>query len=244
MPELRQLARQAFSEGFSADHLNAGSEEAGTRGADDAALDKVEPFCLQLFDVFGGYPAVGDRHVSEFFPRFFPEGKHFGKTLGVDRFSFEKTIARGDDIYEQMREQAFSSEPLSEEYFAHLGGEHEQAIDIVESVRRDLGQVYSANLPNQGQVPNLPDEAIVEAPAMATGSGIKAIAQRPLPSGIAGTLAIRFAWVETVVEAALEGSRDKFIQALILDGSVADLSTATNLADELLAAQAQFLPQF
>jgi alpha-galactosidase len=93
-------------------------------------------------------------------------------------------------------------------------------------------------------VPNLPLEAVVESPAVATGGGIKAIAQRPLPSGIAGTLATRLAWVEAVVEAALEGSRQKFVQALILDGAVTSVEMAEQMADELLAAQAQYLPQF
>ncbi|MBT4482994.1 MAG: 6-phospho-beta-glucosidase, partial [Candidatus Latescibacteria bacterium] len=48
----------------------------------------------------------------------------------------------------------------------------------------------------------------------------------------------------TVVEAALEGSIDKFIQALIIDGAIETVETATKLADELLAAQAEYLPQF
>jgi len=46
------------------------------------------------------------------------------------------------------------------------------------------------------------------------------------------------------VDAALEGSRKKFIQALIIDGAVDSIDTATKLADELLVAQAQYLPQF
>jgi len=50
------------------------------------------------------------------------------------------------------------------------------------------------------------------------------------------------AWVETCVEAALEGSREKFIQALVLDGAVKSVDQAVRLADELLAAQAEHLP--
>jgi alpha-galactosidase len=63
-----------------------------------------------------------------------------------------------------------------------------------------------------------------------------------LPSGIVGTLATRYQWVETIVEAALERSRDKFIQALILDGAVSSVDQAVALADDLLAAQAAHLP--
>jgi alpha-galactosidase/6-phospho-beta-glucosidase family protein len=57
-------------------------------------------------------------------------------------------------------------------------------------------------------------------------------------------LATRFAWVETIVQAALEGSRDQFIQALVLDGAIHDVRRASELADELLQAQAAYLPQF
>jgi len=65
-----------------------------------------------------------------------------------------------------------------------------------------------------------------------------------MAAGLAGTLATRFQWVETVVDAALEGSRDKFVQALLLDGAVDSVGMAYDLADELLGAQAPYLPQF
>ena len=100
------------------------------------------------------------------------------------------------------------------------------------------------NLPNAGQAPNLPEEAVLEGPALATGAGLKPIGQPPLPSGIVGTLATRLAWVETVVEAALEGSRRKVVQALVLDGWVKSVAMANQLADELLSAHAEYLPQF
>lgn len=202
------------------------------------------PFSWSLLELFGAFPAVLDRHVTEFFPQFFREGRYYGKTLGVDAFSFENTIAWGDQIYAEMREAALNSEPLGQDFFDRLGGEHEQVIEIIASIRRGRGKVYSANLPNTGQAPSLPPEAIVEGPAIADGEGVRAIPQPPLPPALAGTLATRLMWVETVVEAALEASREKFIQALVLDGSAGSLAQANALADDLLAAQAQWLPQF
>ena len=68
--------------------------------------------------------------------------------------------------------------------------------------------------------------------------------QPPLSPAIAGALATRFQWVETIVEAALEGSREKFIQSLILDGYVTSLGQATAMADELLSAQSSYLPWY
>jgi alpha-galactosidase len=208
------------------------------------AEGKDEPFSFRLLQLFGAFPAVMDRHVTEFFTQFFADGRYYGKTLGVDAFSFEDTIESGDRIHEEMQEVAISDGPLPDDYFDRIGGEHEQVLDIIESIRNDAGDVYSANLPNLGQVPNLPRDAILESPAIAKADGLHPIDLAPLSSGIVGTLATRLAWVETVVEAALEGNRDKVVQALIVDGAVDSIETACKLADELLSAQAEYLPQF
>ena len=47
----------------------------------------------RLFDLFGAFPAVLDRHICEFFPQFFATGEYFGKKLGVDAYSLEATVA-------------------------------------------------------------------------------------------------------------------------------------------------------
>ena len=53
--------------------------------------------------LFGAFPAVLDRHVTEFFPQFFRNGSYWGCKLGVDTFNFEGTIADGDSIFAEMR---------------------------------------------------------------------------------------------------------------------------------------------
>jgi len=225
-------------------HLLQIADARAARNREGEELPSDDPFCWHLAHLFRAFPAVGDRHVSEFFPHLFPHGRYYGRTLGVDVFSFEETIRHGDEIYAAMREEALSKHPLPESYWERIGGEHEQVIEIIEQIRRDQGKIYSVNLPNRGQVPNLPPEAIIEGPAITSAAGLRPLVQPPLPAGIVGTLATRLAWVETIVEAALEGSRRKFIQALLLDGAVDSVETATALADDLLAAQAEYLPQF
>jgi alpha-galactosidase len=203
------------------------------------------PFAWKLFELFGAFPAVLDRHICEFFPQFYADGSYYGgRKLGVDAYSFEDTISGGDKTYAQMRELGLSKSALPADYLAQFEGEHEQVTDIIESIRSNDQKVYSANVPNVGQVPNLPRDVYIECPTIADGGTLKPLQQAPLSAAIAGTLATRFAWVETIAEAALEGSRDKFIQALILDGAVASLEQASSLADELLAVQKAYLPQF
>jgi alpha-galactosidase len=202
------------------------------------------PFSWELFQLFGAFPAVLDRHVTEYFPQFFADGRYYGRKLGIDAYSFEDCIAQGDATFREMEEIAFSSEPLPETFFDSLSGEHEQVVEIVESIRKNALLVYSTNLPNRGQIPNLPQDVIVESPALACRSGIKPLVQKPLSESLVGTLAMRFQWVETVVQAALEGCREKFTQALVLDGAVDSMESAVSLADDLLQAHAEYLPQF
>ena len=228
--------------------------EVRVRGVDamprlrELARAKIEadenPFCWELFETFGAFPAPGDRHVTEFFPHLFPNGAYRARTLGVDAFSFERTIEGGDAAYAKMRADAESAEPLRDDYFDRSGGEHEQVLEIIAAIRRDEQAVFSANMPNRGQVPNLPGDAIVESPCVATSAGLRPLQLDALPAGVAATLAGRMQCIETTVEAALEGSREKFVQALLLDGSVGSLEVARALADDLLAAQADHLPQF
>ncbi len=186
-----------------------------------------------------------DRHVTEFFPHLF-RGPHsyYGRTLGVDAFPFEAVVKLGDQVYAEMEEHAMAPGPLPADYFDRISGEHEQVVEIIESIRQDVGRVYSTNLPNRGQVPNLPPEAIVECPAVADGGGLRPIVLPEFDAALAGTLATRYQWAETVVDAALQGSREKFVQALLLDGAMNSLEDAERMADDLLKAQAEYLPQF
>jgi len=209
-------------------------------------LEQIDnPFTWELTELFEAFPAVLDRHVTEFFPWLFRgQGSYYGKTLGVESFSFEETIAAGDEGFAEMCDHALSPTPLPANYFDRFGGEHEQVMDIIDSIRHDKRDLYSANLPNTGQVANLPLDAVIECPTISDATGLHPLMLPALTSGLAGTLCNRFQWVETVVDAALTGSRELFIQALLIDGAVDSIAQATRLADDLLEVQADYLPQF
>ena len=242
MPRLKQIAAQRLAGGVVA---KEGDPRLSPSPWDESGLNVDFPFAWQCLERFGAFPAPMDRHVTEFFPHWFRgEKSYHGRTLGVDAFPFEAVIELGDDVYRDMEEHAVSPDPLPADFFDSMGGEHEQVVDIIESIRGDSGRTYSVNLPNRGQVPHLPPEAIVECPAVADGGGLRPIMLPAFDPALAGTLATRFQWVETVVDAAIEGSREKFLQALLLDGATSSLEAAEPLADDLLRAQAEYLPRF
>jgi alpha-galactosidase len=218
-----------------------GAREAPAEGAFPAADN---PFSWSLFDAYGAYPAVNDRHVTEFFPERFPQGQYYGQTLGVDVFSFEATIANGDRIYADMRAQALGEQPLDERLFARGPGEHEQLLDILRSIWDDRRQVFAANVPNRGAVPGLPAEAILELPCVATGRGLRALQSLDLDAPLVALLDRKLAATRLTVEAALRGDRGLFVEALLADGAVHDPDTAREMGAALLEAQGAYLPQF
>lgn len=202
------------------------------------------PFSWSLFEEYGAYPAVNDRHVVEFFPDRFREGQYYGKTLGVDSFSFEGVIAYGDEIYERMRSQALGEMPLDDSIFERAPGEHAQLAEILVALDKDQRKWFSANVPNRGAVPNLPDEAVLELTCAATARGMRPLQVSDLPDRLAAPLRSVIGAQALTVEAALSGDRKLFVEALLADGAVPDRSAAEKLGAELLQAHRQYLPQF
>ncbi len=202
------------------------------------------PFSWELFDEFGAFPAPMDRHVTEFFLERFPRGQYYGSILGVDAYSFEGTIARGDRIYDETISMSRHTGPIDRAKLLGTTGEHEQALEIVDSFFHDRRRWYSANVPNDGIVSNLPEDAILEVPAVATQEGMVAPRIGDIPVPIAAVLLRRLGAVEATVDAALTGNRKTMAEALILDGGVSDHAMAVKLTDALLNAQAEHVPQF
>lgn len=202
------------------------------------------PFCWELFETYGAFPCPGDRHVTEFFPHRFPGGRYYGRVLGVDVMSFEKTIENGDRVYALMKARAYGKEPLDPAIFKRVPGEHEQLIAILNSIEKDARQFFSMNVPNRGAVTNLPTEAVIELPVAACAWGLSPMQIGELPTPIASILNARLAAYEVTIEAALTGSRKLFVEALLADGAITDPFAAGKMADELLAAHKQYLPQF
>jgi alpha-galactosidase len=213
-------------------------------GRDPKAGTLASPFSWELFDEFGAFPAPLDRHTTEYFPERFPGGKYYGSVLGVDAYSFEGTISRGDKIYDETLSLAQGEGPMDPARLKSTGGEHEQTMEIFDSFWHDRRRWYSVNLPNGGAVTNLPKDSVLEIPAMATAEGWVVPPYGELSVGLAAITMRRISAIEASVEAALTGNRKMFVEALILDGTVSDYATATKLAEAMLKAQAKHLPQF
>ncbi|NLX20114.1 MAG: hypothetical protein GXY55_00390 [Phycisphaerae bacterium] len=201
------------------------------------------PFVNDLFNVFGAFPAVHDRHTAEFFPQLHG-GEAYVTRLGVDRFNLERQyIEPGDREYAHMLEQAAGREPLDTGVFSRPLRYKEQMVRIVRAVRADRPGEFFVNVPNGNAVENLPPEAVIECVAGISREGVRPLPLGRIPTGIKAALQRHFDLVELAVEAATERSRAKLLQALVLEGSVKSVYQARRLIDEMLDAHRLHLPK-
>jgi len=120
----------------------------------------------------------------------------------------------------------------------------EATADIVSAVANGRSVRTIVNLPNTGQIDNLPRGAVVETLAEITSAGAQPLTVGALPPGVLSTIEPHVVNQEMIAVAAMEGDRQLALQAMVNDPLVHDLPKARALLDDLLAAHEQYLPQF
>ncbi len=115
---------------------------------------------------------------------------------------------------------------------------------IMESVSSNKRQWLEAvNVPNKGAIPNLPDDLVVEVPAYCDAKGIQPIAMEPMPEGIAATIRLHASIHQLLVEAFAEKSKDKLLQAILIEPTVNSYRNAIDMCNEMLRLQKDVLPE-
>ncbi len=217
---------------------------SGLAARTDEPFRGAEPLCTALYRRFGCYPGPGDLHVAEFFPQFIgtvlgsSEASLNGAALARCRQRYPQVMARMVDIAE-------GRAPLSDETFGReLAWEHTQLLDLLAAQQDDLGRVFFVNIPNRGSVHNLPDGMVLEVPVRVDASGLHPYALGDLPKPILPTLARQGANLDLIIEAAMEGSRHKAVQAFLNDPYCTDPDAGTRMVNELIDAEQAYLPAF
>ena len=118
---------------------------------------------------------------------------------------------------------------------------------IIESL--ETGRIYRGhfNVVNNGAISNLPDDCIVEVPGYVDANGINITRVGELPLGPAACCMSNINVQRLAVEAAYRGDDQLLKQALMLDpltGAVCTPPQIWQMADEMLIAEEQWLPQY
>ncbi len=118
----------------------------------------------------------------------------------------------------------------------------ERVIPIIEGILTDSQhEELAVNIMNNGFIENLTPDIVVEVPAIISKKGVHGVKLGKFPKGIVGLFNNQVAAHDLTVEAALTGSRELVLQALLVDPQVDSLSGAEQMLDTILDLQKQYL---
>jgi alpha-galactosidase len=101
--------------------------------------------------------------------------------------------------------------------------------------------IESGIIYNRGAIQNLPSDAAVEVPIALDGAGIHPVSIGNLPEPIARLLHMQVSVQQMAVEAAVHGSKEMAMQALLIDPVIQSTKAAEGLLEELWEINKPFI---
>jgi len=194
---------------------------------------------LSMLERWGVIPAAGDRHLAEFVPGILTPESDWGAAWGVSLTTIADREQSQDEYVDDVDRQLSGDERL------HAWASGEIMADVIDSLVTGTPRELPVNIPNAGQCPDLPADAVVESICVVDGDGVRGRDQARVPAPVAELLRRQVATQELTVEAAVSGDRDLIRAAFALDplAGRGDLHGVDAMVDELLSGTAAWLPQ-
>jgi len=162
---------------------------------------------------------------------------------GTKRSRAEEVMAIERGLLDMYRDPNLAEKPALLE---KRGGAYysEAAAQLIASLHADTGDVQVVDVRNDGALPELPDDAVVEIPAKVGAEGARAERLDPLQPEMLGLVQQVKAYERLTVKAAIDGDREAALKALLANPLVARFNVARPLLDALLEANRAHLPRF
>ena len=195
---------------------------------------------FDLFNRYGAIAAAGDRHLAEFCP-----GKWYLKdpeTVQSWHFGLTPVSWRKSDLQKRLDR---SRQRLQEGYAVSLRPTGEDGVNQIRALLGLHTMVTNVNLPNVGQIPNLPLGVVVETNAVFEADRVIPVMTGPLPQGIYPLISRIVGEQELVVEAALTRDLELAFNAFAADPLVTvDTVTARQMFDEMIENTKTYLKMY
>jgi len=189
-----------------------------------------------LFQRFNILAAAGDRHLVEFLPGFIRSPEILYK-WGIIRTPVSWRIARWQAAPQQTRDLISDKTPFE------LKPSSEEGVAQIKAIVGLGNLVTNVNLPNQGQIPNLPLEVVVETNAHFSQNEVRPLSVGALPAGLTPLIQQHCANQELIIDAALEHDKELAFQAIYDDPSTClPIDTAWEMFNQMLQASREYLP--
>lgn len=201
----RRLRRRSFTDLLRVAH------------ADAMGFKSNREVATELFRLTGTMPYLGDRHTCEFFPWYISSARKMRKYKLVRTTVAERRAALRERDRRLRRMVAGTIPP------AYHERSRETAADIIDAHLGGRAFIDVGNLPNRGQISNLPAGAVVETAVRVDRNGFTPLTFGALPEPV---LSLVEPWTRVylqTVEACFNHDTRQALQALRLDPTCAHL---------------------
>jgi len=212
---------------------------------------KTEKVRIDMLRRFGYYSTESNGHCSEYVAWYRKRPREIRRWIDLgsswihgETGGYLRSCTEGRNWFKTDFPNWMKADPPEFRYETRSG---EHASWIVEAL--ETGRTYRGhfNVRNYGCISNLPEEAIVEVPGYVDRNGMSIPRVGPLPIGCAAICRASIGVQELAVEAAIHGDVTLLKQAFMMDplvGAVNNPPEISQMVDEMLVAQAKWLPQY
>ena len=203
-------------------------------------FSSTEKVKMDLFKKFGWIAAAGDRHLAEFC-----EGKWYlenPERVAEMHFGLTPVSWRKEDLKKRLES---SAKKISGEEKVAINGTGEEGVNQIRALLGLCDLVTNVNVPNRGQIPNLPMGAVVETNAVFRADSMTSVAAGEIPTSIYPLIARICGEQEMVSEAIAERNTEKIFTAFLNDPLVTcSIKDARKLFDEMCKNTAKYLGMY
>jgi alpha-galactosidase len=214
-------------------------------------FSRTEKVRIDMLRRFGLYSTESNGHLSEYLPWYRKRPGEIRKWIDLGEWidgetgGYLRVCTEGRDWFEREFARGAEGHPPLEYSAGNRSQEHgSYIIEALETGRPYRGHF---NLPNDRTIPNLPADAMVEAPGYVDRHGFNRPQLGELPPGCAAICSNSIGVQRLGVLAAVGGDDTLLRQAFLLDplvGAVCNPPEVWQLVDEMLVAGASWLPQY
>lgn len=189
-------------------------EEGYYEEGDDRFAFKTDPFAygnklkLDLYNKYGALGAAGDRHLAEFMPATW----YLKDPETVKDWQFNLTTVDFREV-QQAERVAETIEMANGTKEFPVKKSAEEAVELMKALMGFGTVVSNVNMPNKGQVPQLPLGSIVETNCVFASDQVKPVISNSLPTSVAALVYRNCANIDTTYEGIKERDLDKIYAA-------------------------------
>lgn len=215
-------------------------EETEKGFASNSPFTSKNALKMELFRKYGVIAAAGDRHLAEFLPgKWYLESPERANSMG---FLLTPVSWRKRDLAERLEK---SRKRLSGEEAVKLRETGEEGILQMQSLLGLNEICTNVNIPNMGQIPNLPIGAVVETNAVFRANSITPVFAGEVPASIYPLVSRICTQQENISAAIAERDLDKIFNCFINDPLVTcSVSDAKALFDEMIENTKKYLTDY